>query len=245
LLALLVHSWFDLNLHIPANAILATTLLALVSGHFRFATERHWHTVRWLLRVPVLLALAAAFACLGAQAWRRTAQTYWLNRAHRQPAGSPDQLTALEYAFAAEPRDFETAYQIGEAYRWRSWEGGDNYRTLASKALDWFQRAKELNPYYAYAFMRYGMCLHWLGRHDEAASSFQRALQLDPNGYYTVAHQGWHCVQLGDWEQARQWFEKSLALKPADNPIASSYLDIANRRLQEAQPAAPKGEEKK
>ena len=122
---------------------------------------------------------------------------------------------------------------------------GDDYRPLASTALDWFQRAKELNPYYAYAFMRYGMCLHWLGRHDEAASSFQRALQLDPNGYYTVAHQGWHCVQLGDWEKARQWFEKSLALKPTDNPIASSYLDIANRRLQEAQPAAPKGEVKK
>ena len=42
LLALAVHSVVDFNLHIPANAILGVTLLALLSSNLRFATERYW-----------------------------------------------------------------------------------------------------------------------------------------------------------------------------------------------------------
>lgn len=72
LLAILIHSWLETNLYVPANALLAAVLLGLVSGHFRFATEKYWHTVRWGLRVPVALALAAGLAFLGAHAWRHT-----------------------------------------------------------------------------------------------------------------------------------------------------------------------------
>jgi len=36
LLAMLLHSFVDFNMHIPSNAILAVTLMALVSGYFRF-----------------------------------------------------------------------------------------------------------------------------------------------------------------------------------------------------------------
>ena len=42
LLALAAHSLVDFNLHIPANAMLGITLLALLSSNLRFATERYW-----------------------------------------------------------------------------------------------------------------------------------------------------------------------------------------------------------
>ncbi|MCK7478323.1 MAG: O-antigen ligase family protein [Candidatus Moduliflexus flocculans] len=45
LLALLLHSVADFNMHIPANAILAVTWMALLSAHLRFATERYWVSV--------------------------------------------------------------------------------------------------------------------------------------------------------------------------------------------------------
>ena len=41
------------------NAILAVTLMALVSGYFRFSTEAYWHTVRLPLRGVVTLVLLA------------------------------------------------------------------------------------------------------------------------------------------------------------------------------------------
>jgi hypothetical protein len=42
LFALTVHSVVDFNLHIPANAILGVTLLALLSSNLRFATVTGW-----------------------------------------------------------------------------------------------------------------------------------------------------------------------------------------------------------
>jgi O-antigen ligase len=40
LAAILVHSVVDFNMHIPANAILAIALMALLTSHLRFATDR-------------------------------------------------------------------------------------------------------------------------------------------------------------------------------------------------------------
>ena len=50
LLALAVHSVVDFNLHIPANAILGVTLLALLSSNLRFATETYWFNLRLPLK---------------------------------------------------------------------------------------------------------------------------------------------------------------------------------------------------
>jgi tetratricopeptide (TPR) repeat protein len=92
----------------------------------------------------------------------------------------------------------------------------------------------QLNPYDAYPPLRYGMCLDWLGRHEEAQPYYDRAVAADPNGYYVVAHVGWHYVQRGNYAAAWPWFERSRKLKWKDNPIADSYLEIVKARLLEA-----------
>jgi O-antigen ligase len=226
IVALMIHSIFDFNIHMPALAILGVTLGALVTGHFRFATESYWHTVRWPLRIPVALVLLSGLGYLGAQAWIRTQELGALS------AGN------FERAFEVDPRNYEAAYSAGEKLRLRSWEGGHDYREPAEAALTWFGRAMKLNPYDPYSRLRKGMTLHWLGRHDEAGPLFQEALKLDPNGYYTLAHVGWHFVQLEDWEKARRWFQQSLALNPKNNPIASTYLEIVERKLEKQDQAA-------
>jgi O-antigen ligase len=233
--ALLIHSFFDFNIYIPAIAIALVTLAALVAGHFRFATESYWHTVRWPLRIPVALVLLAAIPYLGAQTWKHTVEIARLNHAASDPDAT---VKGLEGVFAIEPQNAETAYRLGETLRLQSWQGGENYRNLAQTAISWFDTAMKLNPYDPYSRLRKGMCLHWLGRHSEAAPLFEYALKLDPNGYYTVAHMGWHFVQLKDWENAKQWFEKSLKLNSKNNPIATAYLDIVEAKLREPQETA-------
>ena len=42
LLSILIHSAVDFNMQIPANAVTAITLMALLSAHWRFGTERFW-----------------------------------------------------------------------------------------------------------------------------------------------------------------------------------------------------------
>ncbi|MCK7478324.1 MAG: tetratricopeptide repeat protein [Candidatus Moduliflexus flocculans] len=125
----------------------------------------------------------------------------------------------------------QNAYEIGEALRTQSWAGGDDYGTLATNAMDWFERCMQLNPYEAYAPLRYGMCLDWVGRHDEAQAYFNRAAELDPNGYFTVAHVGWHYMQIGNYAAAQPWFELSSRLKWPGNTIATSSLGTHQRPI--------------
>src|SRR5438270_3252534 len=48
----------------------------------------------------------------------------------------------LEKAFAIEPKNFQTAYDIGEAYRMQSFTGDSDYATEAQAAMDWYAQAK-------------------------------------------------------------------------------------------------------
>ncbi len=234
LTAILAHSAVDFNLHIPANAILAIVLMALLSSCLRFATERYWVTVKPWGRVFASAMIMAGVGYLGQQGWRRADEYFWLQRADRTPSFSPAQAACLEKAFAAEPENPETAYNIGEAYRIQSSEGGDNYRELATQAMEWYKRNMDLNPWSGYGYSRYGWCLDWLGRLAESPPYFQRAAELEPKGYYMAANIGLHYVQAGDFAAAKTWFERSVNLQGQQNPIAQSYLQIVRGRLLEA-----------
>ena len=239
LAAILAHSLVDFNMHIPANAILAITLMALVSSCLRFATERYWVTARIWGKLAATVVLLAGAAYLGQQEWRHAAEYVWLHRAAREPNFSPAAVACLQKAFAADPMNADTACAIGEAFRIQSSEGGTNYAQLAEQAIEWFDRSLKLNSWGGYhssisPWVSYGWCLDWLGRFDQSASYFQRADELDPNDYCTAAYVGLHYVQLEDFAAAKCWFERSLRLKWKDNPTALNYLEIVNNRMLEA-----------
>ena len=67
LLAVLFHSVVDFNMHVPANAVIAVTLMALISAQWRFATERFWKNPRCLGKVLLTVTMVAAMAWLAAQ----------------------------------------------------------------------------------------------------------------------------------------------------------------------------------
>ena len=234
LAAILIHSFTDFNMHIPANAILAVALMALLSGHVRYASERYWLNPGWTGRILITCIGVAAILYLGQQGRRRAREYALLERAANEKSYSQTMITALEKAAELEPTNFETTYSLGEALRRLSWEGDNDYEKLASNAIQWFQKGIRLNPYDPYNFMRIGMCLDWLGRHDEAAPYYEKALKLDPNNYYLVAHEGWHLVQVGDYSTAKKWFERSHRLELSErNTIAVQYLSIIEEKLKE------------
>ena len=235
LLALAVHSFVDFNLHIPSNAILGVTLLALLTSNLRFATESYWLKLRVPLKIPVTLALAGGVFYLGAQEWRRGNESCWLRRAESPSLPVLDRAALLEKAFAAEPENFQTAYDIGEAYYMQSSVGVlDRYQAQAETAMRWYARGMTLDRFDGYNYLRTGMCLDWLDRRAEAEKFYSTAESLDPNGYFTVANIGWHYYQTGDYAAAREWLQRSLRLESRENDIARSYLDLANQRLAEA-----------
>jgi O-antigen ligase len=233
LVALAAHSVVDFNLHIPANAIVGVTLLALLSSNLRFTTEKFWFAVRLPLKIVTTAALVGGIFYLSIQEFRHGRETLLFSRAEQLPDFSPERAVALEKAFAAEPQNFQTAYDLGECYRMQSFDGGQNYENLANIAKDWYKRSWNLNRYDSYNYLRYGMCLDWLDQHDEAEPYFHQADMLDPNNYFIGANIGWHYAQAGDYAAARPWLQRSLRLQLHDNPIAESYLALVEKKLVE------------
>ena len=78
LMAILLHSAIDFNLHIPAIAILVVTLMALLGSQLRHATERCWWSLRGAGRIAATLVLLAGLAYLGEQEWRGAREYYQL-----------------------------------------------------------------------------------------------------------------------------------------------------------------------
>jgi O-antigen ligase len=231
LLALAVHSFTDFNLHIPANAILAVTLIALLSSHTRFTSNRFWIRLPWLAKVILTLLLLAPAVWLGRQGTIRAHEHLWLSRAGSERHITPARIHALEKAASIQPANFETAYALGETLRRLAWQGETGYQEYALEAIRWYQRAMDLNPFDPYALARLGMCLDWLGQHDAAAPYYEKAIPLDPNNHYLVNLVGWHHVQTGDWHSAKLWFERSLEIKSWANWTAERYLRIVHQRL--------------
>ncbi len=231
LLALAAHSCVDFNLHIPANAIIGVTLLALLTSNLRFATEHYWVNARLPVRTLPTIALACGIVYLGRQEWRRGAEVRWLAQAESPNLLVLDRAKILEKAFAVEPDDFDAAYNIGEAYRMQSFQGGQDYQAQAETAMLWYSRGMLLNRYEGYNYLRTGMCLDWLGQNERAKKFYSTAELLDPNGYFTAANIGWHYVQTGDYAAAREYMKRSLQLQWDQNPIAQTYLDLVEQKL--------------
>jgi hypothetical protein len=235
LLAILLHSFVDFNFQIPANAILAVTLMALLTSHLRFTSDRYWVGLGWIGKSLASLVLLSGVVYLGLQANGRGREYVWSQRSKRA-RNATEQIEAMKRACAAEPQDSEASYNLGEVLRLLSWLGNEDYRQLARAGMEWFKRGMALNPYDSYNYLRYGMCLDWLGQHAEAEPYFRHALDLDPNGWYPIAVMGWHYVQVGDYSTAKTWFERSVALKwlwPGE-PIAATYLKIIQQRMAES-----------
>jgi tetratricopeptide (TPR) repeat protein len=217
--------------------------MALLSSQWRFETERFWFRAGAVLKIVASILLLVGIGCLGATGWRSAQEAVALNRANR--IGQPPAkftyalIAALEEAYRIEPKNPETAHAIGECYRLKSWDGGDDYVALAKKAMDWYQRAIKLNPYDQYSWQEYGMCLDWIktaetGTKESSDAYFKRAMELDPNGSFTVANVGWHYVQTGDLAAGRTWFERSRQLEPSRtaNKMSFEYLPIIEKRLE-------------
>lgn len=239
LAAILFHSAVDFNMHIPANAVLAVVWMALLSSHLRFATDNYWLSAGTGRKLLVSVLLLAGLAGIGVQAWQRGSENYWLTRAARVPQYDPAHVTFLQRAFAADPANFQTAFKIGEALRFRSMQGVDDYQELGEEAIKWYQRSFQLNPLDGSAPLMTGWCLDWLGKIDESPAFFDTAEKLDPNSYFTMAHIGLHFVEAGYLAASRAWFERSLRLQKEDNPIASTYLNLVTGRLLEAATNSP------
>jgi len=244
LLAVLLHSAVDFPMQLPADAILAITLMAILTGFWRSATERYSFNAGMMVKCLATLILLGGLAEFASAEWRgvRVVQC-WRSQNATKPY-TFERIEALKKTWAADNKDFQTAFDIGECYKAKSFlsESADP-SALAREAIAWYRKCMDLDPYYADAWTRSGMCLDWIDEEPDTSRFYLKANALDPNGWFTTANTGWHYAHVGDYAAARTWFERSAILEwdPAQNSIAPDWLPVVERRLQEAALATPPG----
>lgn len=231
--AILLHSFTDFNLHIPANAMVSVVLAGLLTAHWRFATEGYWINPRAVGKVALTGCIIAIGVYVGAQASKDRAEFTWLQRAQQIDNYSSEKQSALLHAWEVAPDNYQTAYEIGEYYRLQSWAGQKGYEKLAQEAMTWYDRAMALNPYDPYTPMRYGMCLDWLDKRDEAGKYFDKAKQLGPNDFTVLTYLAWHQMQIDNWKEADRILRECLSYYWTDT--AAGYFELVQRHL--AQPS--------
>ncbi|MFA6543733.1 MAG: O-antigen ligase family protein [Limisphaerales bacterium] len=233
LAALLLHEVTDFNFHIPANALAAVTLMALLAAHWRFAPVNFRVPLGLVARGAVTVLGLVVAVWLGQHAASRGLEGSLVTRSG-DPRGTRElQLALLRQAHTLEPANSETCFSLGEVLRTDAWERQAGYEETAAEAMEWFERAWHLNPYDAYSRVRYGMCLDLLGRRERATSYFQRALELDPQGAFTLMHAGWHYCQMEEWETARRHLQECVKRPGVDHTAALIFLRLAEERIAE------------
>jgi len=209
LLILLFHSAVDFNMHIPANAILAIVLMASLTSHLRFATDKYWVTPHLVGRTLATVLGMVAMAYLATQAVSRYKALGYLRQA-AQAKTYPERLDALTAAYLAEPGDGDTASMVGEACRLWSW--------VAYSGED----VRPLDPKVAEAYRRWSSRLQ---RQERLDLDEVRSLSLPPPLSGTVslrtagaAYGLWTWEGQDRWRElalrALPWFEEGMRLNP-------------------------------
>jgi O-antigen ligase len=212
LAGLLLHCLVEFNMQIPATAITAVTLMALLTAQWRFVTERFWMNPGTRGRIILTAMVAVATGCLAANGLHRGIESFWIWRAVTEKVSWQQRVADLEKAHQTDPTNADTDMWLGEIYWQISLEGGPRFETQAAQAIQWFGKVMELNAFDAIAPTRIGMCLDWIGKPLQAGKYFDIAIKRDPNDAYIAAEVGRHFVALRDYPAAKRWYEHSIDL---------------------------------
>lgn len=190
-----VHSFFDFNLHIPANLLLMAFVFGILANSGVEKNSEETLPNRWktLLTSALLLALALA---LGVQTWRLAPGELFAEesrialRDQRPLAGLSFALKGLQH----EQQNPELYFYLGRSrmmsgYLQKDPVGRDSFYRAALTAFDSARHLAPLNETY---WLESAFTFDALNRFSEAEWMFDEARELDPKsrtvGQYYEAH---------------------------------------------------------
>jgi O-antigen ligase len=229
IVAVLVHSIGDFNMHIPANAMLTVTLMGMTAA---IAPRGRGHT-HHEMKPPAQFALGA-FALLAGIGigWfgirtSLSARAVWkaaeAKQLHHWDEAIGDAQRAIHYA----PRSPEAYSQLADIYRLQSLyldesaPDSEQYR-LAKLSIQAYEHSLRFNPFQVEALLRLAVAYELNDDNDRALDAYDQALIADPNNAFVYLRLGIFCHRIGDDERAIQAFKRSLQLTP--DPTTATYL---------------------
>jgi O-antigen ligase len=213
---ILIHSWFDFNLHILGNSFLFVAIMGLTVALGDVSDKKLRKEMHPGFRYA--LATAILLFCSAGVIWVLPSLRANIYKEKGERAKSflqwDDALSLYSRANALDPRMPSLHEAIGEVYRSKSKWRIDPARVaerkeFAQKAIEEFRRSLELNPWQPTVLSSLASAYALAGDNESALKSFEDALKLDgkdANIYLALGH--FH-RKNGDDAEALKAFEKA------------------------------------
>lgn len=226
IIGILVHSFFEFNLRIPAILMLlsicVSLLLVLVDleGVGRVTLKHKKLSFVYSIALVGLVIYSAPI-------WFQFArEDRLLQSALQRFDDNPDLFSDLIEASRIMPDNPETQFWVGEEIR-RSIERKSTRTSFSiAEALVWLNRSSSINPFNARTHMTIGRALLEKGDRTEAYAAFEKAYKMSPNDTLTINPLVGVALAQGDSVRARLLVDKSLSINDWDNWEAQNYKNI-------------------
>ena len=242
-ISILVHSWFDFNLHIPANSL----LLAAIMGFTAAMGDQQRRLPAKAVPPIARYTLGAAVLCVGGIGVRFFLPT--LMAFHYTDLGNGariqlDYNTAFshyERASVLDPKYPKPHVMTGDIYlssaNWRKTpaKAGERH-SLANKAVQAYERALSLNPLQAYVRVSKARAHELAGEDELALQSYLQAIETSPINAYAYYMLGCYHRDRGQDEQALHAFDKANKYFNYTDPTFQMNAAEALERRGTAQP---------
>ena len=151
---------------------------------------------------------------------------YLRGRQYAREPNREDLLTAINFFEQAlsEDSNFALAYSgIADAYTWMQEYGGMPAEEAFAKSRTAAEKAIELAPNLAEAWVSLGFIDSYEGRRDEAIEKYEKAIELKPNYALVYFLLGGQVRNRLDFAQAEKLFKQGLELEP-NSSIGMDFL---------------------
>ncbi len=215
-ISILVHSWFDFNLHIPANSLLLAAIMGFTGALGGQRKDALNPPARPFARYAVGVAVLCVSA-LGIRFFVPTVLAYHYTAEGNSAKADLDFEAALAY--------FERASVLDSKYPRPHIKSGDIFlssaswrkgpakagerRSLARKAIESYERALALNPYQAFVRVSKARAHELAGEDALALRSFQMAIEVAPVNAYAYFMLGCFYRERGEDDKALEAFTKA------------------------------------
>lgn len=225
-IGILVHSFFEFNLRIPAILMLlaiCVSLLLALSDQESMARV----TLKYKKASLVYSLAVVGLVIYSAPIWFQLArEDRLLQSALQRFEGNPYLFSDLVEASRIMPDNPETHFWLGEEIRRSIEKKSTSTHFSIAEALVWLNRSSIINPFNARTQMTIGRALLEKGDRTEAYAAFEKAYKMSPNDTLIINPLVGVALAQGDSIRARLLVDKSLSINDWDNWEAQNYKNV-------------------
>jgi len=226
------HSFFDFNMQIPANALLAAACLGMIANGDGAAKRK----MGWSKRFAQMLSCVAAISCavwLGLNLWRGALpELYYLQAENAFYRGREKEAQGYaEKGLALKPDSSALQGALGQIYLWKCEINPDpDEQAIASAAaIQHFAEAARLSPNDQNTPFLKGVALYRAGRYLAAQKPLVEALSMNATDARCYDYYGMTLEALDRLEEAQQIYGIAATFPGGD--VSRKRLAVVKRIL--------------